>query len=876
MIHEVLENGVEVVLKQNRFTPAVAVQAWVGVGSLHEQPAERGMAHFLEHMLFKGTERREVGEIAATVEACGGDVNAYTTFDQTVFYLTLAAEHAGLGVDLLCDAFAHSTLAPVEFEREREVILEEIKRSNDSPGARIGRRVFELAFSGSEAGRPILGSEASVRAFARDEVYAFYRRWYTPGNLTVIVVGDFDDHEMLEQVKKTFGNLPAQPRCTTLPSPVPGRPAREAQWPRVSLIHGDFQQPRLEVVYPAAPLAEVDSTALDLAAFALGAGELARLNLRLRDGEGVVSSVGASVYTPLFSGLFEVSALASLEQMPAAVTAIAREVAILHGVEPVSAVELQRARAVLKADRVSQEETVDGQARTLGFGMRTAHKLLYDDVYTAMVNAMPDAAVSSAVRRWLKPQDATIVALLPLNATLTAEELRTAFHRGVQAAAAAAESSAQVPASLIPVSQSPAAHVIQLKPGIKLIYRHNPNVELFTMTAATEGGLRGETAANAGIYHALFAMLGLASEAHDYNALMHAVEGLGASLEGFSGKDSAGFHLQCLTEHAKTMLGLFGEVLLTPVFPEAQWQPIKREIEQALAAQEDSPSGVCIRRFQERLYGNHPYCYPLIGKAEAVAHFTPQLLQKFYAQLVSSGPWVIAVASTLPVEAVVKLVSEALGGFNPEPTVRRFSSVKTPQEVRPGPMKIAKDREQAHLVYGFRGLTWDDPDRYALDLLITILGGHGGRLFKELRDKNSLAYTVSPIVTYGCHPGIIGSYIACAPEKTSRALAALEEEMMALTREVPSSGEVERARSYIIGSHEMGLQRSDAQTSTMALMELYGYGFTDFLTYPEHIKQVTAADVMRVAKRLFLPEKAVTVEVGPEGERDASSGAQMC
>ena len=149
MIHEFLENGVEVVLKENRFTPAVAIQIWVGVGSMHEKPEERGMAHFLEHMLFKGTEKRAVGEIAASVEACGGDINAYTTFDQTVYHLTLAAEHAHLGVDLLCDAFSSSRIDVVEFQREREVILEEIRRSNDSPGSILGRRVFELMFAGS-------------------------------------------------------------------------------------------------------------------------------------------------------------------------------------------------------------------------------------------------------------------------------------------------------------------------------------------------------------------------------------------------------------------------------------------------------------------------------------------------------------------------------------------------------------------------------------------------------------------------------------------------------------------------------------------------------------------------------------------------------
>ena len=149
------------------------------------------------------------------------------------------------------------------------------------------------------------------------------------------------------------------------------------------------------------------------------------------------------------------------------------------------------------------------------------------------------------------------------------------------------------------------------------------------------------------------------------------------------------------------------------------------------------------------------------------------------------------------------------------------------------------------------------------DVLINVLGGHGGRLFRELRDKDSLAYTVSPIVSYGTHAGIAGSYVACAPAKADRALAALKTEMLALTREPPSAAELDRSRNYIIGSHDMGLQRSDAQTSTMALMELYGYGFDDFLSYPKAVAKVSADAVLKVAQRLFREDRAIDVTVGP-------------
>lgn len=860
MIHQVLGNGVEVVIKENHFAPTVAIQCWVGVGSLSEGPDERGMAHFIEHMLFKGTDRRAVGEIAGTVEASGGEINAYTTFDHTVFHLTLAAPHAAVGVDLLCDAFAQSRFDPEEFEREREVIVEEIRRGNDSPGARVGRRVFELTFAGSEAGRPIIGSEESVRSFKRDDLYAFYRKWYQPENLTIVIVGDVKEHEMLELVKRDFGalrrgGLPERREIRLLPkAPCP-------DFPDVSIIKGDFQQPRLELVFPAPPLEHFDSTALDLAAFALGSGEMSRLNRRLRDGEGIITSIGASVYSPLFGGLFEISALTSEDKLLVATEGLAREITLLRDKEPVTADELARAQANLKADRVSRDETVEGQARTLGFGLRTPQKLLYDEVYTTLVNAMPLVAVAGAVEKWLRPENATLVLLVPEESKITEDDLKAAFRKGL------AEPTPAKPARRPTAGKAPQksgdAQVFPLKPGVKLVYRFNPNVPLFTLTAATEGGLRAETRLTAGVGNAMSGLFSSATEKLHYEELINQIESRGASLEGFSGKDSLGFHMQCLNEHAAAMLGFFSECLLSPKFPAEQWHSLKREIEQAIVAQQDSPSSLCVRRFQETMFGEHPYRFPLMGTSESVATFTEAILLEAYHKTRDAGPWVFSVATSRSADEVKDLFGKALTGFDPAAAPRRFASDDIVRAASASRQVIDKEREQCHIVYGFPGLTWADPDRPALDVLINVLGGQSGRLFRELRDAQSLAYTVSPMVSYGRHPGLVGSYIACAPAKAEQALHGLKSEMLALTQKAPSAQELDRARNYIIGTHDLGMQRSDAQTSTMALMELYGYGYDDFLKYPKQVAAVKEDDVLRMAQRLFRPDVATEVLVGP-------------
>ena len=869
MLHEILENGFEVVLRHNPSSPTVAIQIWVKVGSLDERADQRGMAHFLEHMLFKGTERRGVGEIAATVELCGGDMNAYTTFDHTVYHLTLAAPHVGVGIDLLADAFAHSSLDPTEFDREKEVILEEVRRGLDSPAGKVGRRVFEMAFADTEAGRPIIGSKESVSSFTHESLRSFYKSWYVPSNATLVVVGDLDPDVVMKQVRQTFGVLPwgAPPERqnnSDLRQGKGGRVSGALKRPQVSIMKGDFEQPRLEVTFPAPSLAHFDSAALDLAAFALGSGEMSRLNRRLRDRDGVVNSIGASVYAPMFGGLLEISSLLSEDQILSGVRGIAREVMIIQGGDRVTEEELARARTNLKADRVFRDETVDGQARSLGYGMLTPYKLLHDEVYTAVVAAMPETAVTGALQRWVKPHDAMIVVLVPERSRLVESEILAAFEAGIEEAIDVSRGAGGSTRGAKTKISLPAIQVADIKPGLRLIYRQNIQGQIFSLTAATEGGLRAENGTTSGFFNAASGLLGTASRQSSYETMLQAIEGRGASLGGFSGKDSVGYHIQCLPEDMTDVIELWRQCVIDPVFPEEQWETLKREIEQALLSQADSPATICLRRFQEEIFGDHPYRFPVIGRMESLGRFSHEELLSQFKTFQEEGPWIVAATGPQPFETVMHSLEQGLASFSPKAAKRTFASDGLLKKAHGSSISLHKAREQSHIVYGFQGLTWSDPDRAALDVLVNVLGGHGGRLFRTLRDRESLAYSVSPIISYGCHPGVVGSYIACAPAKREKALQMLREEMLALRLAPPTKDEIERSKNHLVGTHDMGLQRSDSQTSTMALMELYGCGFEDFERYPGSVMEVSGEDVMRVANRLFVPELAVDVTVGPE------------
>ncbi len=857
MLHYYLPNGIEVVLKQNHFAKMVAVQCWVRAGSMHERSHERGMAHVLEHMLFKGTTKRAVGEISRTVEACGGDINAYTTFDRTVYYLTMASKHSEAAVELLADAIINSSFDATELEREIEVIVEEIRRGNDSPGSKVGRKIFEKAFAGTEAARPIIGFEEEVRGFKREHVVAFHDRWYRPRNMMLVIVGDFDVAHMRDYVKKYFGELA-------------DRPVDALQFPERSpqtkteavLLHGDYQQPRLEIVFRAPKLEHVDTVSLDLAAFALGSGESSRFARNLRDDKELVTGASAAIYTPEFGGIFEISLHPMLDTYLATIRETGAEVARLVTDQPITEDELARARANLRSDRVYQEETVSGQARALGHGLTTSHKLLFDDVYMTLVEKSPPTIVNEAVRRWLDTNKAVIVGMVPEGAPITEAAMIEAFTEGVAGVLRQKISAtAYIAAEMTTKRLQP--EVKDIVPGLKLIYRQNPEAQLFGMVMAAHGGLRGETTATAGIYNACTGLLGKATATYSYEELLAIVEGRGAAIDGFSGKDSFGLKLHCLADQANDFIKLLFACALQPKFPKQQWQTLKREILEDIRTQDDSPSGVCIRKFQELVFEAHPYRLPLHGTNESVATMNEESLLRFFEAQRDQMPWVIAGTGPQSMVEIEALIRAAMGTWRPKTGFMDFAPAKAAVATNKAhETHIHKDREQTHIVFGFSGLSWFDPARPALDVLSAVLGGSGGRLFTNLRDKDSLAYSVSPLASYGFHPGIVGSYIACAPEKVDRAKAAMMNQFEMMCHTPIENQELQRAINYLVGGHEADMQRGDAQAMTMALMELYGVGHQDFLLYPGRIEAVTKVDVQAVARKLFAFDRLICVTVG--------------
>ena len=854
-------HGPALLLRESKLAAVCELQIWAKVGSADERPGEEGLAHFHEHMLFKGTERRDVGEVAAAIEGVGGRINAYTSYDVTVYHATVPTEGLAVARDVLVDMVTASRFDPAEIEREIEVVLEEIRRSEDSPQHVCAEALFAEAFRVHPYRAPILGTRESVSRFDRARVQAFFRRWYAPANLLVVACGDFEAPALAAELRSAFGE--ASPRGE--PRARPPEPPRTA--PGAALLRRPFERACFELSWPAVAFAHPDTPYLDLLAFVLGEGDSSRLVRLVKERDGLVDRIDASCYTPLDPGLFGVSADLDAERLPEALEAIARQVEWLRH-ESVSDAEIEKARANFLASEHFERESVAGQARKLGSFAVLAGDPERERAYLDAVRRATAEDLLAVARRHLAPERLALAALVPEDAVRELDEkaLLGALARGAEGVTRRRAAPERLPSRAAARGRAPSGwpeiHSYRLPNGAELHVEPRREVPVVAVRAAFLGGLLAEDERSAGLTHMTTAMWMRGTRRRDAAELARAIESIAGDLDPFSGRSSFGLHLDVLAERLETGLELLAEVLLEPAFSPEELERERRDTLAALARREDRLGTRAFDLFAATHWRAHPYRFPGMGTLATATSFTREDVLAHHARLVQAGNLALAVAGDVDPDRAAERLSLRLG----ELPGGAFEPPSPPVEPAPDERRVAelrKDRAQAHLVVGFRGLTVHDPDRFALEVIVQLLAGQGGRLFLELRDKKSLAYAVNAMNVEGLAPGFFAVYIASAPEKLDEARRGIDTELRRLLDAPPPDDELERARRYLVGNFEIDRQRSAARAAHMAMDARYGLGPDAQHRYREAILSVGGDDLLRVARRVIRLEAPTEAVIRP-------------
>jgi zinc protease len=834
----VLPNGLTIIVQEDRSAPVASVQAWCGTGSVDENAhLGAGLSHILEHMLFKGTKTNPANAIAQKIQNVGGYINAYTSFDRTVFWIDVPKDGVPVALDVLSDAMMNSTLPAEEYAKEQEVIRREFAMGMDDPDRMAGQLLFATAFQRHPYRLPVIGLLDVYNQLTRDQVMEYYRARYVPNNFTFIVVGDVQADAVYQQLGDFFKDHPAKSlQPVFIPSEPPQLGRRE--------IHQEFvtELTRLSLAWHIPEITHPDVPALDLLSTILGDGRSSRLYRRVREETGLAYGVSAFSYTPGDPGLLGIDATVEPEKRDATRDLILKIVDEIK-TAGITTDELAKAKKISLSHHLGALTTMRGQASDLGSNWFLTRNLSFTRDYLDAVQKITSADIRRVAEKYLVDNNLTVISLDPKTA-------------------AAARSEATEPVAAGEIQK------IELSNGLRLLVREDQRLPLVSMAAVFRGGLLAETRATNGITRLMAKTLLKGTKTRTAEQIADTIEAVGGSIGSDAGNNSFSVAVDVTQPDLQLGIEILSDVLLNATMPETA---VEREREVQLAGiKEDEEQLTTVARniLREALFREHPYALRGKGSAESVAKLARRDLLAFRDRYLVGRNGVISVFGNVKVAEVRELFEQALGKMKPG----ELALTSAPQPAPLGQtiaVESLKEKAQGVLMVGYRGADMFSPDRYALELIDEASSDLGSRFFVRIREQMGLAYYVGASQMQGLVPGLFLFYLGTDPQKIEPVRAALLEEIGELATEGLTEEELARSKKKLIGQQQIANQSNDSFGYMAALDELYGLGFDHYKTLEHEVEGITVEGVRRVAAKYFRNQPYVLALVRPPGNLNA-------
>ena len=827
-----LPDGLTIIVQEDHSAPVASVQAWCATGSIYEdQHMGAGLSHILEHMLFKGTKTRSTNAIAQKIQDVGGYINAYTSFDRTVFWIDVPKDGVATALDVLADAMMNSTLPPEEYVKEQEVIRREFAMGFDDPDRMVGQLLFATAYQKHPYRFPVIGEMQIYNQLSQEQVMQYYKSRYVPNNLTLIVVGDVDAGKIHEQLATFFKDYPEKSlKPVYVPSEPPQLGRRE--------VHNEFptELSRLELAWHIPEVTHPDVPALDLLSTILGEGRSSRLYRRLRDETGLAFGISAFSYTPGDPGLFGIEATVDPKNREAA------EKEILRLVENVKKSglqneELAKAKKIALSHHLDSLTTMRGQASDIGSNWLLTRNLNFSRDYLAALQKVTLDELRQVAGKYLTDDNLTAVSLNPKGSLTEKDEAKKPVAAGE-------------------------IQKFELSNGLRLLVREDARLPLVSMTAVFRGGLLAETPENNGITRLMSRTLLKGTKTRTAEQISSQIEAVGGSIGADAGNNSFSVSLHVTRPDLKVGADIFSDVLLNATMPE---KAIAREKEVQIAGikeEEEQLTSVARNLMRKALFMRHPYALRANGSIESVRHLQQKDLLDFRDRYLVARNSVIAVFGDVKALEVKQLFEQLLGTMKPGHLALTDAS-PPPVLSRTETVQSLKDKAQGVIMVGYRGVDMFNPDRYALELIDEASSDLGSRFFIRIREEMGLAYYVGASEMQGLVPGLFAFYLGTDPQKIEPVKTALLDEIHKLASDGLTDVELARAKKKLIGQQEIANQSNDSLAQQSALDELYGLGFDHYKSLEGEVNAVTLDDIKRIAAKYFRDQPYVLATVRP-------------
>lgn len=841
-----LKNGLTVyIIRDSRF-PLVCTRLFVGTGSANETAEQAGISHVLEHMVFKGTEKRPKGQVARDVESLGGYLNAATSFDKTWFITDMPAKHWKTGMDVVKDMAFHPSLDPAELEAEKDVIVSELKGGDDTPTRRLFEDLQVAGLAHTVYGRPIIGFEKTIRAVTADDLRAYIRTWYQPQNMMLLVAGDIDPKAVLAHAEELFGDLKND---TILPEPAPVQLEGAAGGPRVEVTYGPWNKVYLGIALPAPALGDQRSIDLDVLAYALGGDGTSQFYRKYRYEKQLVDSISVGNMSLNRAGLFYMVAQLDADKVEPFWQEFTRDLAALDAGKITPDV-IERARFNYEDGMDRASETLDGLTSwkaTVQFELGGPQGEA--NVRHALA-AVDSARLRQAQDLWLRPDQVRVRVLAPekaklpdLDAILQRNWPAPAVER--QKAAAAAEKVGK-------------REIVDLGQGRTVILQPDRTIPYVSLEILRPGGNALLKPADQGLAQLTAATLTDGCGTRDLDAMERFVAERAASLSASAGVQSFTVSLTGPARFNADYFALLGDLLHKPTFAEKDVRRQADTLKAALVRRQDNPMSFMGSKINGFLFpGGQPYGFDGLGTAENQDRFGPGDVQAFWKQQ-NAQPWILSVAGDFDREKVL-----AFARSLPVPTA---PAVDVPQPTWGADKRLLLSlpgRQQAHLLLAFHAVPLDHPDAPALMLLESVLSGQSGLLFNKLRDEQGLGYTVTAFYRSLPEAGFMAFYIGTTPRNLDVARQGFSGIIKDIKTDLLPAELLAKGLNRMEGSYYRGRQSLGARADEAASERLLGQPQDFQKRLLEKAAKVTPEQLREVARKYLLVDKMYEVTLLP-------------
>jgi zinc protease len=829
-----LPNGLGLLVQPDFTAPVVSIQFWCATGSIHEAPwLGAGLSHLLEHLMFKGTPTRGNSQMAQQIQDLGGHLNAYTSFDRTVYHVDLPSDQALPALEILSDAIFNSILPADEYDKEMEVIRREFAMGRDNPDSELGRLIFQTAFTRHPYRHPVIGYLDLFNQITRDDVMAYYRDRYAPQNLSLIVCGAIEPETVFSRAADLLEKYPRRRMAEIY---LPDEPVQHSR----RELHHPFatQLSRVALVWPIGGMENADTPALDLLATLAGGGRSSRLNQSCVEKLALAEQLEAFAYAPAGHGLWGVEARCAPEKETELLAEIGRQLRAFQQDAP-QASELDRAKRQSLLHQVHGQKTMAGKAACLGRGWLFQRDPHFSARYHDRVQSVTPEEILSVARRYFHPDRETMVALVPQG------------------------SSSVIASPAGTTGKRPTPELISLGGPRRALYLPQHALPLFSLRAVLPGGLPTEPPGKAGLGRLAAHLLTKGTRRRGAEALALEIEQLGGALHSDAGNNSATLSLELLSPDWKPGLDLFLEMLTEAAPTEAELQIEKRKQLSLLQAELDYPMAAARDLVRAALYPDHPYGGKNFGTPESIEAITVKDIAAYQSSRLLTQELVLAVTGPTAPDEWRELTARALAQLAPGVAAPARPAV-IPDLTQIIRREKIVPKEQAVIHLAFPTVPVTHPDQIALAILDEALSDLGSRLFIRIREELGLAYFVGTSQFLGLEAGHFFFYLGTDPAKRREIEAELLREVGLLAEKGLKPEEFARARAKMQSQDKLEQQNPSQIAYAAAIDELFGLGYAYSQVRRDHTAAISLEEVNAVARNYFSNPFYVLATVSPE------------